>query len=318
MRAPATRPNYSLGQGGVYPIVPDYSSYHTVLEPEHDEADWWAGAPSVVRDKEGIIWLACRMREARSPRGERGYAVWLLRSEDGYNFEQVGAIHRDELGTVSVERPALVIDPWTGKFRLYICRAGKPEPGGWYVAVLDDVEQPDDFDGHTARPVLRGEGGQGMKDPFVLIVGGLYYMFYIGYGLSEGQRELPYVSVSPNGQSFTVDPRPLLQHGGWHTYFTRPACVMPMAGCFVLYYEGSGTDWFDPVYNIQGGMAVSFDLREYYDATPSAPLFRSPTPGKYETLRYTDYLCLQDRVLFYYEAARPNDSSELRVTEVLL
>ena len=93
---------------------------------------------------------------------------------------------------------------------------------------------------------------------------------------------------------------------------------MPMGPAFVLYYEGSGEDWFDPVYNIQGGIAMSLDLKTFVDSTPHAPIFKTPTPGRYTTLRYTDYIALKHRVLFYYEAARPNDSSELRVTEVRL
>jgi hypothetical protein len=31
-----------------------------------------------------------------------------------------------------------------------------------------------------------------------------------------------------------------------------------------------------------------------------------------------DYVMLEDRVLFYYEAARPDDAFELRVSEVKL
>lgn len=316
-----TRPSYVMGKDSVRPIVPDYTQYHTAVKPEQDEPDWWAGAPSVVRAMDGTIWLACRMREAESPRGERGYEIRLLRSADGYDFEPVHAIHRDELGTVSVERPALVQNPLSGKFRLYICRAGKPEPSGWYVAALADVDDPRELDPRTAEKVLGGDPGtpsQGMKDPFVLVVGGLCHMFFIGYGLSGGARELPYVATSPTGRRFAVPREPLLHNTGWHTHYTRPACVMPMGGVFVLYYEGSGADWFDPPYNIQGGIAVSTDLRAFEDVTPTAPIFTSPTPGRYGTLRYTDYLCLEDRVLFYYEAARENDSFELRVTEVLL
>lgn len=33
----------------------------TVLRPYRNEAEWWAGAPSVVRDDQGTFWMAARM-----------------------------------------------------------------------------------------------------------------------------------------------------------------------------------------------------------------------------------------------------------------
>ena len=310
-----------LGRAAVRPIVPDYTHYRTVLEPDRNQPDWWAGAPSVARDREGAIWLACRMREGDSPRGERGYEVRLLRSEDGYRFEPVKSIRREEAGTVSFERPALLIDPLTFRIKLYLCRAGKPGPGGWRIDKLDDVDDPADFDPATARPVITApcpnQTSQGVKDPFCINIGGVYFMFYIGYGWAA-PRELPFLSTSMDGEHWAHRRDPLLPHAGWHDFFTRPSFLLPAGPLFLFYYEGSNQQWFDPVYNIQGGIAVTFDLQEFADLTPDAPLFRSSTPGRYETARYTDYLVMEDRVLFYYEAARPNDSNEIRVSEAPL
>lgn len=311
-----------IGTGSVSPPIPDLREYDVVLEPERNECDWWAGAPSVAMGSDGTVWLACRMREAESPRGERGYAVWLLRSKDAYDFEHVHSIHRDELGTVSVERPALVNDPLTGRFKLYLCRAGKPQPGGWRVDKLDDVDDPGQFDPATARPAVTApafsEAGRGVKDPFVINIGGIYYMYVIAYGFIGGSRELPYLFTSVDGERWIYRGGPVLRSAGWHDFFTRPAFVMPLGGTYAFYYEGSSSEWFDPPYNIRGGIAVTADLHTATDLTPDAPLFASPTPGRYQTARYTDCVCLRDRVIFYYEAARPNDSFELRATTVML
>jgi len=316
------KPHRSLGVAAVQPPIPELSDFHTVLEPEHDEPDWWAGAPSVCMDSEGVVWLACRMREANSPRGERGYAIWILRSEDAYHFEQAHAIHRDEVGTVSFERPAMVIDPLTGLLKLYLCRAGKPEPGGWRVDKLDDVSDPGAFDPATARRVVEAPPysgpGPGVKDPYVINIGGVYYMYVIAYGFTRGSRELPYLFTSIDGETWEYAGGPVLPHGGWHDFFTRPACVMPLGGTYAFYYEGSNAEWFDPPYNIQGGLAITHDLRHATDLTPSAPIFASSTPGPYSTARYTDYLVLSDRVIFYYEASRPNASNEIRASTVML
>ncbi len=316
------RPHRGIGTGSVTPPIPDLTEYHVVLEPEHDECDWWAGAPSVAMGRDGTVWLACRMREANSARGERGYAISILRSQDAYHFDHVHTIHRDDLETVSVERPALLVDPFTGHFKLYICRAGKPQPGGWRVDKLDDVDDPTHFDPATARAVVTAPAysalGRGVKDPFVINIGGLYYMYVIAYGFIRGSRELPYLFTSIDGEEWRYGGGPVLAPGGWHDFFTRPALIMPLGGVYAFYYEGSSSEWFDPPYNIQGGVAVTHDMRTAVDLTPDRPLFASPTPGRYHTARYTDYLCLADRVIFYYEAARPNDSFELRATTVML
>lgn len=56
-----------------------FRDYQVVLGPDKDQPEWWAGAPSVVRDRSGTFWLACRMRTADSPRGLRGYEIRLFR-----------------------------------------------------------------------------------------------------------------------------------------------------------------------------------------------------------------------------------------------
>ena len=68
-------------------------------------------APSVVRDSEGIFWLACRMRSPELERGLRGYEIRILRSEDGIHFQKVYSIKRDDVPIPGFERPALQIDP---------------------------------------------------------------------------------------------------------------------------------------------------------------------------------------------------------------
>jgi len=314
---PGLRPSLVIGPEAVRPPVPDPKDYITVLEPERDEPDWWAGAPSVCLDDEGNVWMAARLREAYSPRGKRGYAIWIGRSEDGIRFEHVKTIRREEVGTVSFERPSLLRDPITGKFKLYYCRAGEPEPCGWYIGKFDDVDDPSQFDPSTARPVLRfDDPSWGVKDPFIINIGGLYHMFVIGYGINGHRRELPYLAVSIDGERWEFRSTPLLPSHGWHNFFTRPSCLLPMpGGVWVLYYEGSNAEWFDPPYNIAIGMAVSTDGgRSFVDLTPESPIMETATPGRYRTARYMDYLALEDRVLFYYEAFRENDSAEVRLS----
>jgi len=96
---------------GLFGSIPEkFKDYEVILKPDKDEAEWWAGAPSVVRDQEGIFWLACRMRTADAPRGLRGYEIRILRSEDGIHFRKVHCIKREDVPIPGFERPALLIN----------------------------------------------------------------------------------------------------------------------------------------------------------------------------------------------------------------
>ena len=83
-----------------------FSEYVTVLRPDRDEPDWWAGAPSVARVPGGETYLACRMREAISPRGRRGYEVRILASGNGREFDAIGRVKREDVPIRGFERPS--------------------------------------------------------------------------------------------------------------------------------------------------------------------------------------------------------------------
>ena len=121
-------------------IPAKFRQYEVILEPDKDEAEWWAGAPSVVRDKDGTFWLACRMRTADAPRGLRGYEIRILRSRDGIHFKKVHSIRREDVPIPGFERPALLIDPKTRLFKLYGC--GPWENGPWSIIKFADADDP--------------------------------------------------------------------------------------------------------------------------------------------------------------------------------
>jgi hypothetical protein len=104
-----------------------------------------------------------------------------------------------------------------------------------------------------------------------------------------------------------------LANTGWHDFYTRPACVVPMPVGWLFVYEGSNLGWHDPNYNIATGLAYTPDLVSFVDLTPDAPLAVSTTPGACMTWRYSDWVLDGDRLRVYFEAARPNDTNELRV-----
>ena len=291
--------------------------YEVILEPDENTPEWWAGAPSALRCDDGMFYLAARMREGRSPRGKRGYEIRILKSDDGRRFEPINHLMREEAGVPVFERPALVRDPATGKFRLYGC-AGLER--GWAILKFDDVDDPADFDARSWKVVLAADYPDdgfahvtGYKDPVVFWDGGRWQMFVIGTDRIERIHHFG----SDDGVSWRpAAERPVMENSGWHNFYTRPASVVPMTVGYLFVYEGSDLSWRDPVYNIATGLAYSPDFLTFVDLTPEEPLLKSTTPGEYHTWRYSCWLPVGDEVFVYYEAARPNNTNELRLSVV--
>lgn len=289
--------------------------YHVVLEPDKNLTDWWAGAPSAALGPDGAFYVAARMREADSPRGRRGYEIRILKSTDGIHFAPINRLTREAAGVEGFERPALAFDPASGKFRLYGCATNGH---GWWIIRFDDVADPADFMAKSARPVLahtpntdRYPAFTGYKDPVVFFTEVRWHMMVIGCDFVERIHHF----VSDDGDVWTpAAPLPIMENTGWHNFFTRPASVLPMPVGYLLIYEGSHFTWTDPAYNIATGLAFSPDLQRFHDLTPDAPLLKSDTPGDYHTWRYSHWLRAGDRVFVYFEASRPNNTNELRVS----
>jgi len=292
------------------PLIPDVSKYYRIASPPKPVEWYWVGAPSVILDENsGEYWLAYRVRN----REKRGYEVHLVKSSNGVTFKTVKIFRKEEAGLISLERPALLKDPWSGKFRIYLSGNTKD---GWSIYRLDEVEDPVDFDISTIKVALTPSGhaseDRTVKDPYIFVLGRIYIMLYIGSGRMHEQVHLAFSSDGINWKKY--EGNPVFKLGGWHNFSTRPMCVMPTNHGFYLYYGGSNAQWYEPVFNIQLGLAFTFDFQRFFDATPDSPLLQSPTSGKYGTLRYMDFILHEDKVFFYYEAARKDDANELRMT----
>jgi hypothetical protein len=303
-------------------IAAKFDRYITVLKPDQDKAEYWAGAPSVVQDENGIFWMAARMRSPEHPRGLRGYEIRILKSSDGVNFQKVHKIHREDVPIPGFERPAMLIDPETKKFKLYAC--GPWQGGDWAIIKFDDADDPTKFDGSTARPVIQAPAKQydrdvsvlEYKDPFIIHAEGKYHCYVIGY-IRRNERLFHYssddgISWQPVGD---VN-QPVMDLSGWHNFFVRPASVVPLGIGYLFVYEGSSTTWYDPVYNVVTGLGFTFDLHHITDLTPDTPLAKSTTPGLFHTWRYSHWLIVDDELFVYAEVANPNQSHEIRLFRI--
>jgi hypothetical protein len=297
-----------------------FQHYDVILKPDKDEAEWWAGAPSVVRDSKGIFWLACRMRTANAPRGLRGYEIRILRSTDGIHFEKVHSIPREDVPIPGFERPALLIDPQTGRFKLYGC--GPWKGGPWCIIKFADAEDPTEFKPSSAKVVIaprpksydRDVIVDGYKDPFIIYAEGAYHCYVIGY-MRRVERLFHFRSRDGEHWEPVGSPyQPIMDLDGWHDFYVRPASVLPIGAGYLFVYEGSNSDWYDPVYNITTGLAFTFDLQHVIDLTPDSPLIVSTTPGEhFYTWRYSHWMYVGDEIWVYAEVAKPNGSNEIRL-----
>jgi hypothetical protein len=301
-------------------ISEKFRRYDVILEPDKDEAEWWAGAPSVVRDREGTFWMACRMRTADSPRGLRGYEIRILRSDDGIDFEKAHSIRREDVPIPGFERPALLIDPKSGRFKLYGC--GPWRSGPWSIIKFADAPDPTQFDPASARVVIgprpktydRDIIVDGYKDPFIIHAEGQYHCYVIG---TIRRTERIYHFAGADGEDWKPVGSPyqsILDLNGWHDFYVRPASVVPVGVGYLFIYEGSNCDWYDPVYNIATGLGFTFDLHHVTDLTPDSHLIASTTPSEhFRTWRYSHWMWVDGQLWAYAEVAKPNESNEIRL-----
>jgi hypothetical protein len=305
-------------------IAKQFEKYNVILEPDKNESEWWAGAPSVAKDENGVFWLACRMRSPEYPRGLRGYEIRILKSEDGIHFKKVHTIHREDVPIPGFERPALLIDPKTKEFKLYGC--GPWQKGPWCIFKFNDADDPTKFDPSSAKPVIqpppkkyeRDVSVKEYKDPFIFYAENKYHCYVTGY-VRRNERIFHFTSYDgENWQPVGDVNQPVMELTYWHNFFIRPASVLPLGIGYLFIYEGSSTQWYDPVYNVVTGFGFTFDLHNIVDLTKTSPIAFSTTPGDFHTFRYSHWMWVDGEIWVYAEVARENDSNEIRLFRIKL
>ncbi len=303
-------------------IAENFENYDIIIKPPKNEPEWWAGAPSVVRDGNGVFWMACRMRTAEGKRGYRGYEIKILNSADGVHFEPYHIIKREDVPIPGFERPALLIDPMSKKFKLYIC--GPWQNGPWAIVKFDDVHDLKKIDYASAHAVIehppkrypRDVSVKEYKDPVIIYAQGKFHCYVTGY-IRRNERIFHFISA--NGEKWQPVGdinQPVMDLDSWHNFFIRPSSVLPLGVGFLFIYEGSSTQWYDPVYNIGIGLGFTFDLHHIIDLTKNSPIALSSTPGKFNTFRYNQWLWVNGQIWVYAEVSRPNNANEIRLFKI--
>jgi len=295
-----------------------------VLAPERNEPGYWAGSPSVLREDTGKTWLTYRQRRPRGADAERGWRCAVAVSDDGLSFRDVWSVHKDELPTPSMER--FCLRPAAGHgYRLYLSYVD-PADGRWRIDSIA-AGHPADFDISRRAPVLTAASTrtEGVKDPFVMQVGPVTYMF-VSFAAptadldsrahSTGDIYNVGVTTHPTGLAVSNDGQDFAWHGevlpvghGWDRYQARLTSALPVPGGYFGFYDGSVSH--EENYEERCGIAVSSDLHTWRSGSDDRPWVQSSHATG--SARYFDAFISGGEWWVYYELTRADHAHELRL-----
>ncbi|HGJ66979.1 TPA: hypothetical protein ENS27_16590 [bacterium] len=301
----------------------------TIYEPPANGEGYWIGAPGAIYDDEKDMFYLYYRR--RKPRGQgRGYECGISESKDGINFSEIWKVSKDLFGGISVERSAIVkcLD---GKYRLYISYVD-PKDNKWKIDMIS-ADSPKDFDPNTRRLVVDPNecGVEGVKDPYVMVFGGVYYMF-ISYAptpkIGSDDSFHKTADVFNTGKTSSNTGLALSSDGiewkwvgdvmsppsdeNWNAYATRVSCAIYTPPIFNVFYDGGSS--VGENYEEKTGLAITFDFKSYHHVSEKSPILTSPHSTG--SLRYMDAIKFKSQIFYYYEYARADGSHELRVNRV--
>ncbi len=303
----------------------------TILKPRGNGSGYWVGAPSILYDKEtSKFYLSYRVRMPRPVRGSESY---IAESSDGVNFVPIWQMKKEELDSPSLERSCLIktID---GNYRLYISYVD-PGDNRWRIDMME-ATHPANFKLNERKNIFTASSAkcEGVKDPYVLIVGGKYYMI-ISYAptpekISEEIKNKMHatadiyntgitkshtgLALSNDGINFKWWGDILSPGEGWDAYASRISSILYIPPIFTAFYDGCSE--VKENYEEKTGLAISFDLKHYDKVTEEKPLIVSPHASG--SLRYIDSTIIEGAVYYYYEYAREDGSHELRMNKTEL
>jgi hypothetical protein len=294
-----------------------------VLAPEKNQAGYWVGCPSVLRDDTGRTWLTYRRRRPRGAEAERGWRCAVAVADDGLNFRDVWSVHKDDLPTPSMERFCLM--PAADGYRLYLSYVD-PADGRWRIDSVG-APHPADFDISSRRPVLTAASTrtEGVKDPVVLQVGPVTYMFLSFAAPAAGLDSSAHstgdiynvgatthptgLAVSTDGENFAWQGEVLPVGNGWNRYQARLTSVLPVPGGYLGFYDGSASH--EENYEERCGIAVTSDLFAWRRLSDDRPWVQSPHATG--SARYFDAFISGGEWWIYYELTRADHAHELRL-----
>ena len=117
-----------------------------------------------------------------------------------------------------------------------------------------------------------------------------YHCYVIGY-IRRNKRIFHFTSDDGENWSPVGDAnQPMMDLNGWYNLFIRSASILPLGFGYLFVYDGSSSQWYDPVYNIGTGFGFIFDLHTINDLTRESPMLLNKTPKGFYTYRYSHWI----------------------------
>ena len=287
-----------------------------VAQPPGSGPGHWAGAPGAFSDG-ASVYLTYRVRW---PRPRRGGELRIARG-DGERFETIWSARREDFGSQSIERCAILRDGRT--WRLYVSYVDGLD-GRWRIDVIE-AGSPDSFDPGARRLVLGADmaNAVAVKDPWIRRVGDRWWMF-VSYGerptgderklhasgdaLSTGAvKSETGLATSTDGLRWKWEGRIFAPSAkGWDKATARLSTAFRSGDGWLGLYDGASD--ISENYEERCGMARSFDLRTW-ERIGSGPAIGAA--GGPRTVRYVESVVFGERLLFFFERTRADGAHEL-------
>ena len=307
-----------------------------IRHPAGHSAGYWVGCPGAYFDAGEQAWyLTYRIRRPRGVAPDRGGEVRIARSKDLERWDDVVTIHKDSYQSASIERSALHRGR-DGQWR-YFTSFVSPSDGRWCTAVIK-APSVAELNPANHRVIFSGPplGLEGVKDPWILELDGVYHLFLsiatptpkTGEG-SHASLDIFNTGECKSATALAVS-RDLDNwewqgvifapgNTGWDCYCRRINSVVPLphgqpakaSGTprFLAFYDGSASHLEN--YEEKCALAVSDDLRTWRSISPAGPTFTSPHASK--SLRYVDVEPAQLGWNVFYEFAREDGAHDMRM-----
>ena len=288
-----------------------------IADPPGRGPGHWAGAPGAFAEGD-VVYLVYRMRW---PRPRRGAELRIARG-DGERFETIWRATREDFGSESIERSAILKDDRA--WRLYVSYVNGVD-GRWQIDVLE-AGSPDAFDAGTRRVALDCDAANAtaVKDPWLRRVGDRWWMF-VSYGdrqrddarlhgsgdaLSTGAVKSETGLATSAGDRWRWEGKVLAaSESGWDRFTARLTTAVRDGDGWVGLYDGSAD--ITENYEERCGLARSADLRTWERIGNGPAVGAAGGPA---TVRYVESVTVRGSMLFYFERTRPDGAHELCVS----
>lgn len=307
----------------------DLESGQIIRLPAGNEPGYWAGAPGVCYAPNEQAWyLTYRIRRPRGVPPDRGGEARIARSTDWQKWEDVWSITKDRLDSASIERCAL--RRGSDEVWRYFVSYVDPSDGRWCVSVIK-ARELQKLSADEVEPVFKAKvlGLEGVKDPWIMDGQGIFYMLLSVALPTPATNEASHASLDIFNTGQCLSATALARSrdldrwdwagvifapdsSGWDRYCRRINSVIPRAGKFFAFYDGSASAVEN--YEEKTGWAASCDLRRWESLTLAAPLLTSSHASG--SLRYVDVQMSGGRLGLFYEFARPDGAHDLRLATV--